>query len=141
MEDGSKRAVFQNEIGFTFFDFEWDTSGNFRVVQIQEKMNKEALIKTLRKDFEVLFQIGFATAQINDSHTLIRTRLTKGHTLYEISKDYKQNIYILDEHSKKVVSITTDTALPLTSLHTAIRINHHKANFVINLKTLPVNND
>lgn len=141
MEDGSKRAVFQNEIGFTFFDFEWDTAGIFRVIQIQEKMNKEALIKTLRKDFEVLFQIRFSSPQINNSRTLIRTQLPKGNALYELRDEHKKNIYILDEREKKVVSMTTDTGKSLPDLYQTMHINHHKANFEINLKTIPTSND
>lgn len=140
MEDGSKRVVFQNEIGFTFFDFEWDTAGMFRVVQIQEQMNKEPLIKTLRKDFEVLFRVNFSAAQINGDRTLVRTRLQKGNAVYETGKDDKKNIYILDEKERKVVSFIMAAGAPLSGLPASLTITHHKANFGIRLKTIPSNN-
>jgi hypothetical protein len=55
MKDSSTRVVFINEMGYSFFDFSFppDSSG-FKVYQINPQMNKEGLIRTLRKDFELL---------------------------------------------------------------------------------------
>ncbi|MBI3883246.1 MAG: hypothetical protein HY305_03280, partial [Sphingobacteriales bacterium] len=54
MPDSITRIVFSNEMGFTFFDFEFSSTGNFKVHSIIKKMNKKAVIKTLRKDFELV---------------------------------------------------------------------------------------
>src|ERR1043165_5751461 len=48
------RVVFQNEMGFPFFDFQWDGHDSFSVVSINERLNKPALIKTLQNDLEML---------------------------------------------------------------------------------------
>ncbi len=54
MPDSSTRIVFTNEMGFSFFDFGFLHDSGFKVYLIIPQMNKEALIRTLRKDFELL---------------------------------------------------------------------------------------
>src|SRR5258708_8691675 len=54
MPDSSIRMVFSNEMGFKFFDFQFASGGRFKVNYIIKKMNKKPVIKTLRKDFELL---------------------------------------------------------------------------------------
>jgi len=57
MPDSSTRIVFANEMGFSFFDFGFFSGNGFKVYQIIPQMDKKALVKTLRKDFElVLFR-------------------------------------------------------------------------------------
>ena len=53
MPDSSTRVVFTNEAGVKFFDFEF-RKGNFRVYQIIRQLNKKPVVKTLRKDFEMV---------------------------------------------------------------------------------------
>src|ERR1700688_3088788 len=54
MPDSSTRVVFTNEMGFSFFDFGFSPDSGFKVYLIVPKMNKKGLIRTLRKDFELL---------------------------------------------------------------------------------------
>jgi hypothetical protein len=54
MPDSSVRIVFTNEVGLTFFDFEYTKQGKFTVHQVIEKLNKKAVINLLRKDFELI---------------------------------------------------------------------------------------
>ena len=54
MPDNSTRLVFSNEMGFTFFDFEFAADGTFKVYSIIKKLNKKSVIKTLQHDFELL---------------------------------------------------------------------------------------
>jgi hypothetical protein len=54
MPDSSTRIVFTNEMGFSFFDFGFPSDSGFKVYQIVPQMNKDGLIRTLRKDFELL---------------------------------------------------------------------------------------
>lgn len=53
MPDSSIRIVFSNEAGFKFFDFGFSGNG-FTVYYIYKEMNKKAVIKTLRKDFQLI---------------------------------------------------------------------------------------
>ena len=54
LEDQSQRIVFTNEAGVKFFDFGFDSSGEFKVYQVLDRMNKKSIINTLKKDFELL---------------------------------------------------------------------------------------
>ncbi|WP_147243481.1 hypothetical protein [Chitinophaga flava] len=54
MPDSSLRVVFANEMGFKFFDFEFDRQGNFTKHYLLPKMDKKAVVKTLRQDFELV---------------------------------------------------------------------------------------
>ena len=54
MPDSSTRMVFSNEMGLSFFDFEFSPDGNFKVYSIIKKMNRKSVIKTLRHDFELV---------------------------------------------------------------------------------------
>lgn len=54
MPDSSTRLLFTNEAGYKFFDFEFSKSGDFKVHSIIEKMDKDAVKKTLQRDFQLL---------------------------------------------------------------------------------------
>lgn len=64
MPDSSTRLVFSNEMGFKFFDFAYLPNGEFKVYSIIEQMNKKAVIKTLRKDFEILLMEQLDSAKL-----------------------------------------------------------------------------
>ncbi|NSL90459.1 hypothetical protein ECE50_026790 [Chitinophaga sp. Mgbs1] len=70
MPDSSLRVVFANEMGFKFFDFEFDRQGNFTKHYLLPKMDKKAVVKTLRQDFAlVLLQQPMQQAYLAaDSH-------------------------------------------------------------------------
>ena len=59
MTDGSIRLVFTNEAGVTFFDFEFDSKGQFHVKKIIKQLDRSAVINTLKKDFALLLGIPF----------------------------------------------------------------------------------
>ena len=59
MDDQSFRIVFTNEIGVSFFDFEFTPSGDFKVHDIIPQLKKKAVVNTLRKDFELLLGVPF----------------------------------------------------------------------------------
>jgi hypothetical protein len=56
---GLYRVVFTNEFGVTFFDFELGPKGHFVVRDVVDKLNKKAVITTLRKDFQLLLGLSF----------------------------------------------------------------------------------
>src|SRR5690606_4645887 len=59
MEDRSTRLVFTNEVGVTFFDFEFLEDGRFDVKRIVDPLNKKLVIQTLRDDFSLLLGYPF----------------------------------------------------------------------------------
>jgi hypothetical protein len=64
MPDSSMRIVFTNEVGVTFFDFEFKKDGTFKAHQIIEQMNRKAVINLLRKDFELIMMRGLASKKL-----------------------------------------------------------------------------
>ena len=141
VETGTVHAVFQNEMGYTFFDFEWNKDDSFKVNQVIPQLDKPALIKTLKKDFSLLLMKGL------DSNKEYFYSSDRGKTLYScftldngvayyVSGNNKlQRIENAGKH-KKVLTISiagkkTDNAMPDTIL-----FNHHKANFTIALHKL-----
>lgn len=54
MTDSSTRVVFTNEVGITFFDFEFAADGTFFVRQVIEQLDRDAVVNLLRKDFELI---------------------------------------------------------------------------------------
>lgn len=73
MPDSSIRMVFSNEMGFKFFDFEFASGGRFKVNYIISKMNRKPVIKTLRKDFELVLMQSLdpSTAYIRKDSSLL----------------------------------------------------------------------
>jgi len=98
MEDSSTRIVFTNEMGFPFFDFGFLAHNGFKVYQITPNMNKEFIIKTLKKDFElILFRNMDSTRYF---------ALTDGHWIYHA---YPQasgiNYYITDTRCEHLLKM------------------------------------
>ena len=60
MPDSSQRVVFTSEAGVTFFDFGFKRPEKFTVHSIIKKLDRKPLIKTLRKDFELMLGKPFA---------------------------------------------------------------------------------
>lgn len=96
MPDSSLRMVFSNEMGFKFFDFEFSADGNFRVYSIIKKMNKRSVLKTLKKDFQLVLM-----ENLDSSKASVRN---DGGLLYYIfpqSKGY--NYYITDSTGSELL--------------------------------------
>lgn len=135
MEDKSTRAVFQNEMGFSFFDFEWSAHDSFKVHRIIEKLNKPALIKTLQKDMSLLLMKNMDSATekifLKNNETYHRFDLEKGWAYY-ITKNDKL-VRIENGGKNKVVTITPDEKRSMNALPAFVFFEHHKANFTIQL--------
>jgi hypothetical protein len=54
LPDSTIRMVFSTETGYKFFDFSFSPDGGFKVFYVVKQMNKNAVIKTLKKDFELI---------------------------------------------------------------------------------------
>lgn len=139
MPDGSTRLLFSNEMGVKFFDFEFDTAGNFKVHHIMQTMNKKAVIKTLRKDFElVLFM---HTDPQNSS--VLRDSL---YTYYAFPQEKGSNYYItandcsslvrMERGSKKKPVVEAVMKDYKNGMPDTIGISHKNFKFDISLKRL-----
>ncbi len=141
LENGTVRAIFQNEMGFSFFDFEWDNRDSFKVNSIIPQLDKPAVVKTLKKDMELLLMKGlkketeifYKSDRGNEGYYCFN--IEKG-VAYYIERDEKLVRIENAGKKKKVVTIdigskATKTAMPETAF-----FRHHKANFTIELKKI-----
>jgi len=98
MPDKSYRIVFTNEMGFSFFDFGFIPGNGFSVYQIIPQMNKKALIKTLRRDFELIM---FKNMNSSKYYALADSNL-----IYHAFPQSKGiNYYITDTHCGQLVKM------------------------------------
>lgn len=147
LEDESTRVIFQSEMGATLFDFGWDIHDSFRVYSIIDQMNKAALIKTLRKDFELILvkhlkekpdgQYTFG----NDPNLIYnKFNLEKGFVYYVTNpKNELVSIENADDR-QKVILMNIAAGSTLKKMPESITIKHLKANFTIHLKKITPEN-
>jgi hypothetical protein len=139
MPDSSTRMVFSNEIGFKFFDFEFSAGGGFKVFSIIKQMNKKAVIKTLRKDFELIMMAGTDSANV-----LIRKDEGLIYYTFHRAKDY--NHYITDVPGNELVRMERSSKRKVVmeaimknytnGIPDTIGITHKNFNFTIGLKRI-----
>ena len=98
MPDSSTRMVFSNEMGFTFFDFEFAADGKFKVYSIIKKMNKKSVIKTLQHDFELLLM-----SRLDFSNSSVRTENGFLYFIFPQNKGY--NYYITNADGTELVRL------------------------------------
>lgn len=87
MPDSSIRMVFSNEMGLSFFDFEFGANGSFKVYSIIKKMNRKSVIKTLRHDFELVLM-----NTLDDNKAIVKTKDEQLYFIFPQKKGY--NYYI-----------------------------------------------
>jgi hypothetical protein len=98
MPDSSTRIVFSNEMGLSFFDFGFPPDTGFVVYHIVSQMNKPALIKTLRKDFELIM---FRNMGHSNSYNLADSGF-----IYHAYPQIKGiNYYITDDQCRQLVKM------------------------------------
>lgn len=133
IEDAHTRAVFSNEMGFTFFDFEWDEHDSFWVNQVIPQLDKPAVIRTLQKDFSLLFMKGLDPAtevRAAASPPIHRFTLDKGYAYYTGNKEVNR----IENAGKSIVTtIQLQGRSSVAGLPDTISIRHHKAHFTIDL--------
>lgn len=137
MPDSSTRVVFTSEMGLTFFDFGFAASGRCTVYRMLDKMDKKAVRKTLRKDFELLLF----------EHTGGGRVLTDGtDRFYAFPQETGTNYYITDStctHLLRVEKASRRQAFVVARLMDyrqgipdSVSIVHQKFQFTIALKHL-----
>ncbi|RYG05799.1 MAG: hypothetical protein EOO02_02700 [Chitinophagaceae bacterium] len=137
MPDSSMRIVFTSEMGAKFFDFEFSNNGDFKVHQVMSQLNKKAVIKTLRSDFELLLMRNI---------DLGKTVLKKDSTglWYGFPAPKETHYYITDAACSKLIRIENamkrkpKVQMKLFNYHNgvpdSIGISHRNFNFEIGLK-------
>ena len=98
MPDSSIRMVFTSEMGLSFFDFEFTSNGDFKVHYIIQKMNRKAVIKTLRQDFELVLMRGLEEQKANVFQNIDRI-------YYAFPQEKGSNYYITDPSCTKLFGI------------------------------------
>ena len=96
MPDSSTRMVFSNEMGFSFFDFEFADDGKFKVYSITKQMNKKSVIKTLQHDFELILM-----NNLDNSKAVVKTNAGLTYFIFPQSKGF--NYYITSQSGDELV--------------------------------------
>jgi hypothetical protein len=141
MPDSSTRIVFSNEMGFTFFDFGFLPGNGFTVFQIIPQMNKKALIRTLRNDFELIMfrnMDSIGNYSLTDSNRLVFHAYpqSRGVNYYVTDTGCHQLIKMQRASSKKpVMEARVEGSFPGNSPD-SISIRHLNFNFLITLKKM-----
>lgn len=138
LENGTKRAIFQNEMGIAFFDLEWDKEGNFKIRQMMEQLDKEAVKKTLKKDLEMLLMMGMdknsevLLEQDRGKGQLYRLNRKDGYVYYTVADN--QLLKIENANNRKtIITVNVEGKATPQSMPDSVLFDHHKANFTISL--------
>lgn len=139
MPDSTTRLVFSNEIGFKFFDFEFSKSGDFKVFSIIPQINRKAVIKTLRKDFELFLMerlngVPFITRK--DDHLLYYTFPKEGGFYHYITTQSSDTLVRMERSSKRKIVVRVTTQNYIKGIPDNIGITHTNFKFTIGLKRI-----
>jgi len=139
MPDSSTRMVFSNEMGLTFFDFEFTDNGGFKVYSIIKKMNKKSVIKTLRHDFELILMNTLdnnkAIVKTNDGQLYFIFPQKKGYNYYITNTDATELLRMERASNKKSI---VDAVMKnfVKGIPDTIGISHKTFEFNISLKRI-----
>ena len=137
MPDSSTRMVFSNEIGFKFFDFEFSADGKFKVYSVIKQMNKRSVLKTLRKDFELILMDHLENVSIRTENGLLCYVVpqTKGYNYY-ITDSLGNKLIRLERASKTKTVVEAIMENYIKGMPDTIAISHKTFNFTIGLKRI-----
>ena len=139
MPDSSTRIVFSNEMGFSFFDFEFAADGKFKVYSITKQMNKKSVIKTLQHDFELILMNNLdnskASVQSKDGLTYFVFPQTKGFNYY-ITNQSGNNLVRMERASNKKIIVEAVMKNYVGGIPDTIGISHKTFEFNIGLKRI-----
>jgi hypothetical protein len=138
MPDSSIRIVFTNEAGFKFFDFGF-TGNDFNVYFIYQEMNKKPVIKTLRKDFQLVLMNGLNSmdAYILKKELLCYHTFRKGKDYYYYITDSScHTLFRMERGGSKKPVMTAIAQNFIQGIPDTIGITHSNFNFEIGLKRI-----
>jgi hypothetical protein len=139
MPDHSKRIVFTNEAGITFFDFGFDVSGNFKVYQVIQQLDKKAVVRLLRDDFALLLGIPFDNPvwhswEMGPEKYFGVSEKNENH--YFITDKDCGSLHRLESASKRKKKLTIEMVGDDVQKPDSITLQHHTFAMKINLKKL-----
>ena len=139
MPDSSTRMVFSNEMGFSFFDFEFAADGSFKVYSIIKKLNKKSVIKTLQHDFELILMNNLdnskASVRTKDGVTYFIFPQSKGFNYY-ITNQSGDELVRLERASNKKTIVEAVMKNYINGIPDTIGISHKTFEFNIGLKRI-----
>lgn len=139
MPDSSTRMVFSNEMGFTFFDFEFAADGTFKVYSIIKKLNKRSVIKTLRHNFELVLMNNLdnskATVRTKDGLIYFIFPQPKGFNYY-ITNQTGDELVRMERASNKKIIVEAVMKNYTGGIPDTIGISHKTFEFNIGLKRI-----
>jgi len=139
LPDSSVRMVFTNEVGFKFFDFAFTPDGGFKVYYVVKQMDKKPVIKTLKKDFELVMlrkqDIKTAYLAKDDSSLYYIIKKQKGFFCYVTDKggDTLKRMEIASPRKPIVQAIMKNYT---NGIPDTIGISHKNFSFTIALKRI-----
>jgi hypothetical protein len=139
LPDSSVRIVFSNEMGFKFFDFEFKPDGGFKVFYVVKQMGKKPVIKTLKKDFELILLLEKDTPKAylrkDDNSMYYIFPKQKGSFCYvtDLSGAEMKAMEISSPHKPIVQAIMKNYT---SNVPDTIGITHTNFNFTIGLKKI-----
>ena len=139
MPDSSTRMVFSNEMGFSFFDFEFAADGKFKVYSITKQMNKKSVIKTLQHDFELVLMNNLdnskASVRTKDGLTYFVFPQIKGFNYY-ITNQSGTDLVRMEKASNKKIIVEAVMKNYVGGIPDTIGISHKTFEFNIGLKRI-----
>ncbi len=139
MPDSSTRMVFSNEMGFSFFDFEFAADGKFKVYSITKQMNKKSVIKTLQHDFELILMNNpdksKAVVKTNEGLNYFIFPQTKGYNYY-ITNQGGDELVRMERASNKKTVVEAVMKNYQNGIPDTIGISHKTFEFNISLKRI-----
>ncbi|MEO6220780.1 MAG: hypothetical protein ABIO81_10160 [Ginsengibacter sp.] len=139
MPDNSIRMVFSNEMGLTFFDFEFAADGNFKVHSVIKKMNKKSVLKTLQHDFELILmnRLDYANASVKTNEGLRWFVFPKAKGFnYYITDSAVTSLLRMERASSKKVIVQAIMKNYINGIPDTIGISHKTFSFNIGLNRI-----
>jgi hypothetical protein len=138
MPDNSTRLVFSGETGVTYFDFAFSDKGDFKVNRIIEQMNKKPVIKTLRKDFELVMlqHPEKASYSLRDSAFSYIAFPQKKGVYYYITDTGCERLIRMERASRTKVVVVAVMQNPTHGSPDSISISHKNFHLDIGLKKI-----
>ncbi len=138
MPDSSRRVVFTNEAGITFFDFEFRNDRTFELKKILSRLNKKVVISTLKTDFELLLGLYFKNGMQSWRHDeQIYYGVKRGREMfYFITDDRCARVRRFEIGSRRKRKVSVEFMGDASRKPEEIRIRHYTFDMVINLKKI-----
>jgi hypothetical protein len=139
MPDSSTRVVFASQMGLNFFDFGFNNDGSFKVYSVLKQMNRKPVIKTLRKDFDLILMRGLDSNKVsirkNDSLIYYIFKQTKGYYTY-ITNNAGTELVGMEISSKRKPVVKAIMENYVNGIPDTIGISHQNFKFNIGLKRI-----